>query len=191
MSAPWVVGAAYVLVGAATLLSSGARRRGAGLGTWLLEAALWPFFLPVRMATPPPVARAARGPYAARLAALASALAEALDDPSAAGLLARPRAELEEGVRRLVREAERLEALERAIEGALEAARPRLVALRTRGEAQLGERLRLMEEVVAQLTVLRFVDLSAPDGAREERVRVESLLVQLDALVAMGTPAES
>lgn len=186
-----MVGVAYVLVAAAALLSSGARRRAGGVVSWLIEAALWPFFLPTRLAPAPASTPAPRGPYAERLAALAHALAEALDDPSAAGLLARPRAELEEGVRRLVREAERLEALERAIEGALEAARPRLLALRTRGEAQLGERLRLMEEVVAQLTVLRFVDLSAPDGAREERVRVESLLVQLDALVAMGTPAES
>jgi hypothetical protein len=191
VTASWVVGVAYVLVAAATLLGSGARRRTAGVASWLVEAALWPFFLPARMAPPSPSVRATRGPYAERLGALSHALAEALDDPSAAGLLARPRAELEEGVRRLVHEAERLEALERAIEGALEAARPRLVALRTRGEAQLGERLRLMEEVVAQLTVLRFVDLSAPDGAREERLRVESLLVQLDALVAMGTPAES
>lgn len=190
MSAPVVVGAAYALVCAATLWASQARRGAVGAGVWLLEAALWPFFLPARLGQATPAVRAVEGPYAQRLEALSRALTEALDDPAATGLLARPRAELEDGLQRLVHEAARLAALERAIEGALEAARPRLVALRTRAEAQLGERLRLMEEVVAQLTVLRFVDLSAPDGAREERQRVESLLVQLDALVAMGTPAE-
>lgn len=193
MSPLALVGGAYALMAGVSLVI--AARRGAAVGSLrgaqaaLLIAVLWPLLLPGLVAEPAPIVREAtrpRGPHAERLVALERALTTALDDAPSAVLLARPRSEIEAGVRRLEVDARRLEALDAAIAGALPAARPRLEALRARAEAQLGERLQLLEAVAAQLTVLRFVDLSAPEGAREEEQRVESLLAQLDALVAMS-----
>ncbi len=190
MSPAALVGAAYALV--AVIAAGIAMRRRASVGAWsdarawALVGVLWPFLLPGLVAAPPAVSRPAQGPHAGRLAALSSALGVALDDPATAALLARPRAEIEDALQRLEQEARRLEALDRAIDGALPTARPRLEALRAKAEGQLAERLQLLEEVAAQLTVLRFVDLSAPEGARDEKLRVETLLAQLDALVELG-----
>lgn len=190
MSPALLIGICYAAValfaGVVALRGAATVGRWSGPPAWLMVAVLWPFLLPGLVATPAAVSSVGRGPYSERLAALSRALAAALDDRAAAGLLGRPRADVEDGVRRLEVEVRRLEELDAAIAAALPAAQPRLVALRARAEAQVVERVRLLEEVAAQLTVLRFVDLSAPDGAREEQQRVEALLVQLDALVSLG-----
>jgi len=167
-----------------------ARARQAALGSvsgppaWALIGALWPFLLPGATAAP---TRAGR--YATRLIALHRAMREALDDPTSARLLARPRTELEAALARLDEASARLADLDVAIAHALPVARPRLETLRDRADAALAERAALLEEVIAQLTVLRFADLSAEltanDALSRERERVEALLAQLDCL-ALG-----
>jgi hypothetical protein len=186
--APTIIVAVYLLLGAA------AAARALARGTsWPLAAVTllcWPFLLPAPQGGS---SREAPRPDtdAGRLTALESALENAWRDAAALGA-GRPaeRERIGRFVAHLRSLVARVEEMDRALATAAERVRGPLTQLRTRAAADVGEGLSLLEELVAQLTLLRFSGGPGGEAARHEKDHVEALLARIGALAEVSaTPA--
>lgn len=179
-------GAFLVVTGRASFLFG----RWAG---FLFAVALWPFVLPVVLA--PGVAvvprRTGRG---ALLDEGERRLRAALTEVDVSALLGPDhRGGLRSFVDRLRADDARLAELEQALADAPAAAAGSLEAVRARLSHRVEQGLLLIDELVAQLTVLRFVDLDVEDhgagecdaGAGDGRHQVEELLARMRELVQL------
>jgi hypothetical protein len=147
---------------------------------------LWPFILPTTLLSEPvrPAGPAPRhSARATRLEALAIAVDEAWaqGDPAASRERDVTRSFVEEQRRR----EDRLGALEDAIAGAAPSIRPRLELLRKDTEHELDNACVLLDEIVAQLTLLHFSGLVASDRSAGDRVHIEDLLARIEALASL------
>jgi hypothetical protein len=157
----------------------------------LLAVGLWPFLLPtllpgeavVRPALPSP-----EGGYGPRLDALACQLQDGWARAGAAATAERERRRVEGFLQRLRASAARLAELEAALPSAPERVRLKLGELRARTANELEQGLGLLEELLAQLTLLRFVGLGEDHGATAERDHVEELLARIESLAELNRP---
>lgn len=133
----------------------------------------WPFLLPVFAEAPSPPVRQ----RPARVAAILSGLALALPDPGA-----RERQVLEGFLERITDGALRLEEIRRAQAQAIGPARGKLERLSEALDQELSRRLVLAEDLVGELTVLRFASSLGNARAEDELVRVERMLVDVEAM---------
>jgi hypothetical protein len=78
--------------------------------------------------------------------------------------------------------------MEAALAGAPASVRERLTRLYEHSVAELELSLGLVEELAAQLTLLRFADLGNPAAVRVERGHVEELLLRIEALAEASQP---
>ncbi len=151
------------------------RSRAPSAGEVAAMVALWPFLVPIVFFASAPSRDSDR---AARLSRLAEELDDAWRHVDLSG------AEVMRAyVRRLeVAEARRAE-VARAAEGAREGLAERLEPIARKATAEVDDGLALLEETLAQLTVLRFV--RGADADEDTRTRVEDVLAQMEALVAI------
>ncbi|MEQ8280868.1 MAG: hypothetical protein RMA76_35835 [Deltaproteobacteria bacterium] len=164
----------YLVVGcgaAAALV----RRRRASVAEVVVMVVLWPFLVPVVffVSTPPASDRSGR------LTAIAVELDEAWRHVDLGG------AEVMRAyVRRLlVAEARRAE-VARAAHDARPTLLERLAPIEERAAVEVDDGLALLEETLAQLTVLRFV---RTDDDEASRARVEDVLAQMEAMSSCWT----
>jgi hypothetical protein len=161
------------------MLSRSEQHKG-GRSMALLAIPLWPFLLPMMMpgeAQVPVVGGS--GPHSARIDDLALRLRDSWTRSGATE--ERERRLLEGFVQRLRDSAGRLQELDRAIPTALPSVGGKLQELRRAEEAELEQSLSLLEEVVAHLTLLRFVGPNRT-GSRFEQVKIEDLLLRIESL---------
>ncbi len=187
MSAPALVLAGYAAVG--LLVGIGVAARGvpiAGLtrvSSAFVAAALWPFVVPTLLP-----ARSGEDGHAIargdRLADVASRLRESWSRVPSAD--SRGRSLLDSFVERLRAEERRIEEMESALAHAPERVRERLARLRDATRADVDQGIALLEELDAQLTLLRF---SGESGTRSERAHVQDLLAQIEAVVEVSGAA--
>ncbi len=134
----------------------------------VLVVILWPFLLPATLFAEP-----LEAPASDRVASLAGKVLELLPphDPQRAVVAA-----FSDQLRATER---RLGELDRAIEDAPRSIRGALDNLRSEARDRLDAGCALLDEIAAQLTLLRFVDDHSRES--EERQNVEALLSQLAA----------
>lgn len=187
MSAPAYILIGYALIGLAVGLAVGVRgipvgglARGSSA---IVAAALWPFVAPTLLP-----ARAGEDPRAIgrgdRLAEIASRLRDdwsRVPSPDPRG-----RSLLDSFVERLRAEESRIAEMESALAHAPASVLDRLARLRDATRAEVDQGIALLEELDAQLTLLRF---SGEAGTRSERARVQDLLAQIEAVVEVSGAA--
>jgi hypothetical protein len=67
----------------------------------------------------------------------------------------------------------------------------RLSRLHEHAVAELEHSIGLVEDLTAQLTLLRFSDLGNPSAARVERSHIEELLLRIETLAEVSQPVET
>jgi hypothetical protein len=102
----------------------------------------------------------------------------------------RERLVLDGFVSRLRANDQRLGDLEAAIREAPPSVRERLVRLRDVTGAEIDQGVGVLEELAAQLTLLRFADLGEPSIAKAERDHIEDLLARIEALAEVSPAGE-
>ncbi len=156
------------------------------LASSLLMVVLWPFLVPTLLSAEPVhvprVTPDGAGPMAERIEALARHSREA-----AAGRAERPI--LEAFLERLRRLERSLRDMDQAIRAAPQSVRPKLEALRARSCDKLTQDAELLEELIAQLTVLRFAEMSEFEAGEMDESRILGLLSQIKALVELNAEA--
>lgn len=174
----WIIVIAYLTVGcgAAAAVVVQKVRIGSlgGAPAALVVLVLWPFMLPTAfLAEPLPPPRGA-----GRIEALtAEVLAHyGSGDPQ--------RRVVEVFAQRLTHAERRVAELDAAITSAPASVRDELTAMRSDTSGRLDAGCALLEEIGAQLTLLRFVDES--EGESSERENVEALLSQVEALTTVA-----
>ncbi len=197
MTALWVL-KAYAVLGALAALAVLVRGTGSlrtRAGQALLTGALWPFMLPVLL-SPGEAAGCAttdtRSERSRRLDEVAARLEEcwrqAAVDSAWASEQAREHQILERFVARLRAQERRLKEMEVALAAAPASVKERLQRLYEGAAAELEHSIGLVEDLSAQLTLLRFANLSNPMAARVERGHVEELLARIEALAEASQP---
>jgi hypothetical protein len=101
----------------------------------------------------------------------------------------RERALIEGFLAKLSRQDVRLAELEQTIDSAAISIKPRLVSLRDSTVKDIEDGLALLEEMVAQLTLLRFEELAERAGEGGERDHVEGLLARIEAMASLTRAA--
>ncbi|HYO73861.1 MAG TPA: hypothetical protein VEU33_48120 [Archangium sp.] len=81
--------------------------------------------------------------------------------------------------------------MEAALTSAPASVKERLIRLYEHSAAELEHSIGLVEELTAQLTLLRFSGLGHPSAARVERGHIEELLLRIEALAEASHPASS
>jgi len=191
-----VVIVAYLVVGCFAAIVVVVRQAPSGLGrapTVLLSLVLWPFVLPLSFtpeAAVPVGGPAHRSARAARLDEVARRLEQgwARAGHAAQATGGRERVGLEGFLSRLRASDRRLGELEEEIAQSPPSVRERLVRLRETTGVEIDQGISLLEELAAQLTLLRFADLGEPTAAKVERDHIEDLLARIEALA--GPPPE-
>jgi len=182
MSAHVLLGG-YVAIGVAAAIH--ARIRGAPALQTASMIALWPFLLPALNG--PRTTPAQTSTDGARLAALEKSLEAAWAEVAALGAgRATERERMGRFVSHLRTQVARLEEMDRALTNAADRLRGPLAQLRARTAAEVGEGLVLLEELVAQLTLLRFTGGPGGEAARHEKDHVEALLARIGALAEVS-----
>lgn len=150
--------------------------RAAGAGVTLV---LWPFVLPLAF-------QSAALPGGGRGAALdvlgqkvLSAI-RALETGAGYGEASR----VDALVQRLKEADRRVAELDEALRACPPLARERLTQLRTESSLEVDRGTALLEDLAAQLLVLRFAPAGSREAAQAERLRVEELLASVEALTA-------
>lgn len=170
----------YFVIGcgaAASLLGSRpARGPLAGIVGIVLMLVFWPFLFPVAFLADTKNAHGDSS-RSVRLRGLASALHDAWNDDD------RARDVVERYIEGLSTSERRLRDLQAAIDEAPDRIKARLEKLRDRLRDQVDGGLDLLEELTAQLTLLRFAQSS--DDAEEDRSGVEDLLERMAALAQL------
>jgi hypothetical protein len=177
----------YVLVGvgaALVVIRSGTRIGTTnGAGAALIMLVFWPFLLPGVVAAQQNLSRwVTRGETPSereqRIDALAGKLSMLF---VSAGGDARERMVLDAFMTKVRLGERRLAEMESTMQNAPSSVIPRLEAIANDAEHDLEESVRLLEEIVAQMTVLRFTELADSEEARAERERVEDMLLRIEA----------
>lgn len=199
MTALWIL-EAYVVLGAASALLVLVRRGGGAFQARVSQAlaalVLWPFVLPVLLA-PGQAARCTvtvgRSERARRLDEVAGRLEECWRQASVESAWAaeqgREHQVLDRFILRLRSQQRRIEEMEAALAAAPGSVRERLARLHEHAVAELEHSISLVEDLAAQLTLLRFSDLGNPSAARVERSHIEELLLRIEALAEASQPA--
>ena len=195
---PYLIAASYLAAGAGTSIWVLAKHGPSGtLGrtsTAGLALVLWPFLLPVLAGSggegEGEAAAAAAPPPPDRLTEIADRLRKDLARSRASFDEAagdeRGRRLVERFVERLRAEQARLVEMEGALADARPTVRPRLLALRDGTRAELDRGIAVLEEMAAQLTLLRFSDAREGAAARAERTHIEDLLASIEAVVEVS-----
>jgi hypothetical protein len=159
--------------------------------TAAVTVVLWPFVLPLAVMSEAPVRLdgvAAKSERAQRLDAVARRLEEGWARAGGAALATegRERLGLERFLSRLRASERRLAEMEEAIRDSPASVQERLVRLRDATGAEIDQGVSLLEELAAQLTLLRFADMGDPSIARAERDHIEDLLARIEALAEVS-----
>jgi hypothetical protein len=171
----------YVIIGCGAAIAIVVQERAPAKA--LLMLALWPFLLPARLAADP--AGAVTGTARARrLEAVARSLSEAWDRSGRAAT--RERAVIDAFIEKLKRSETRLVELESAIATAAPSIRPKLEKLKESTAGEIDAGVAILDEIVAQLTLLRFAGLASREGAAHERDHVEGLLARIEAMATLS-----
>jgi hypothetical protein len=198
MTALWIL-EAYVLLGAMSAVLVLGRRSGGALparaGQALGALVLWPFMLPLLLA---PEAAAGgevkqgRSERARRLDEVAGRLEEcwrqAAVERAWANEQGREHQLMDRFIARLRSQQGRLEEMETALAAAPASVKERLARLHEHATAELEHSIGLVEDLAAQLTLLRFSDLGNPSAARMEQGHIEELLLRIEALAEASQP---
>jgi hypothetical protein len=193
---------AYAALGLVAAVVAFARQRGGSLpsllGQALLALILWPFLLPVLLApgdTPLQPASGLRSERARRLDEVTRRLEEcwrqAAVESTWAAEQAREHRLLDGFISRLRAQERRLVEMESALASAPASVKERLIRLYEHAVAELENSIGLVEELAAQLTLLRFSNLGNPSAARVERGHIEELLLRIEALAEASQPGGS
>ncbi|MGC4114622.1 MAG: hypothetical protein QM765_08430 [Myxococcales bacterium] len=195
-----VVIVAYLVIGCFSAIVVLVRQAPApsGLGrgpTGLLAVLLWPFMLPLAFApeaaVPVDAPTSRKTDRAARLDAVARRLEQGwakAGGTAAAAAEGRERTVLEGFLARLRANDRRLAEMDEAIGQSPASVRERLQRLRDATLAEIDQGIALLEELAAQLTLLRFSDLGEPSTAKVERDHIEDLLARIEALAQPPQP---
>jgi hypothetical protein len=190
---------AYAVLGAVAAACAFVQKRGDALadrlGQALLALALWPFLLPVLLSPADAGLRPERGHQserARRLEEVTERLEEcwrqAAVESSWAAEQAREHRLLDGFVARLRTQEKRLLEMEAALARAPASVKERLTRLYEHAAAELEHSIGLVEELAAQLTLLRFSGLGNPSATRVERGHIEELLLRIEALAEASQP---
>lgn len=175
----------YLLVGIAC--TAWALRLGQPRAIVLAMPVAWPFLGPTLRA---PSAAPSRSTDAARLQKLEAALEAAWTQAASLGA-GRPaeRERIGRFVAHLGGQILKVEEMDLALRDAADRLRGPLAQLRARAAADVAEGLALLEELVAQLTLLRFAGGPGGEAARHEKDHVEALLARIGALAEVSSAA--
>jgi hypothetical protein len=177
-----ILSSLYVVIGIVAALI--ARRQRMQLINALLTALLWPFLLPTLVQATEVPRPKADSPRLSRLESAARTLREAWakGEPTwSAGPKERDR--LEAFIVRLQAIESRLSEIDAAMQRGPVSLRERLERVRDRSLEELEQGLVLLEELGAQLTLLRFANVEAS----AERAHLEALLTRVGALAEVST----
>lgn len=197
-----VILSVYAVLGTVAAACALVQKRGSSLGDRLGQAllalALWPFLLPVLLSpgdatrSPEPGHRSER---ARRLEEVTGRLEEcwrqAAVESAWAAEQAREHRLLDGFVGRLRAQEKRLLEMEAALASAPASVKERLTRLYEHSTAEMEHSIGLVEELTAQLTLLRFSGLGNPSAARVERGHIEELLLRIEALAEASQPGAS
>jgi len=197
-----VILTAYAVLGAVAAVCAFVQKRGSPLserlGQALLALVLWPFLLPVMLSPANASLRPERGAQserARRLDEVTGRLEECWRQAAVESLWAAEQARehrlLDGFVGRLRTQEKRLLEMEAALATAPASVKERLTRLYEHAAAELEHSIGLVEELTAQLTLLRFSGLGNPSAARVERGHIEELLLRIEALAEASQPAPS
>jgi hypothetical protein len=192
----------YAVLGGVAAACAFVQKRGNALadrlGQALLTLVLWPFLLPVLLSPGNASLRPERGNQserARRLDDVTGRLEEcwrqAAVESSWAADQAREHRLLDGFVGRLRAQEKRLLEMEAALASAPASVKERLTRLYEHSTAELEHSIGLVEELTAQLTLLRFSGLGNPSAARVERGHIEELLLRIEALAEASQPGPS
>jgi hypothetical protein len=194
-----VILAFYGAVGAVAAVGVLARRRGESvpsrLGQALLALGLWPFLLPVLLAPGEAPVRAGDTAESERTRRLEEAVGrleaswrQVAVESTWAAEPAREHRLLEGFTARLRAQERRLREMEEALATAPASVKERLTRLYEHAGRELEHGIGLVEELSAQLTLLRFADLGNPSAGRVERRHIEELLLRIESLAEASQP---
>ena len=198
MTALWIL-EAYVALGVVSAVIVLVRRGGGSIRTRgsqaLAALVLWPFMLPVALAPLQDAGCAVkqgRSERDRRLDEVSRRLEECWRQASRESAWAaeqgREHQVLDRFIARLRSQQRRIEEMEAALATAPESVKERLARLREHAAAELEHSISLVEDLAAQLTLLRFSDLGNPSAARVERGHIEELLLRIEALAEASQP---
>jgi hypothetical protein len=197
MTALWIL-KVYAVLGAVAALAVLVRGPGSPrgrVGQALLTLALWPFMLPVLLSPGEAAGCAAAGTRSERsrrldevAARLEECWRQAALESAWASEQAREHQILERFIARLRAQERRLKEMEVALAAAPGSVKERLQRLYESASAELEHSIGLVEDLSAQLTLLRFANLSNPAAARVERGHIEELLARIEALAEASQP---
>ncbi|HYO70720.1 MAG TPA: hypothetical protein VEU33_32035 [Archangium sp.] len=196
-----VILTAYVVLGAVAAGCAFVQKRGSALAERLAQAllalALWPFLLPVLLSPGDGALRVERGHQSARARRLDEVTGrleecwrQAAVESTWAAEQAREHRLLDGFVARLRTQERRLLEMEAALATAPASVKERLTRLYEHAAAELEHSIGLVEELAAQLTLLRFSGLGNP-STRVERGHIEELLLRIEALAEASQPGPS
>lgn len=178
-----------------TFLQKRGTSLGEAMGQAVLALVLWPFLLPVLLAQAGPSlqpVKAAQSDRARRLEEVTRRLEECWRHASAENTWAAEQARehrlLDGFVSRLRAQERRLLEMEEALTQAPESVKERLTRLYEHSASELAHSIGLVEELAAQLTLLRFSGLGNPSAVRVERGHIEELLLRIEALAEASQP---
>jgi hypothetical protein len=194
MTTAQVIFGLHVVIGAGAGVWVIAERRAVGglrgPSAALLMVVFWPFFLPMSLLAETELARVL-GPQASdrarRIEGVAAMLAEAWSKTDAGQ--SRERAVTEGFVDKLRRQEARRVELESTASTASVSIRPQLEKLIALAALEIDQGLELLEEMTAQLTLLRFAGIASGDESSGDKDRVLGLLARIEALANMSNPA--
>jgi hypothetical protein len=200
MTALWIL-KAYAVLGLASALLVLVRRGGGALparaGQAVMTLLLWPFTLPVLLSPEQAaggVATEGRSERSRRLDEVAGRFEEGWRQVSRDSKWAteqgREHQLLDRFILRLRSQQRRIEEMEATLATAPASVKERLSRLHEQAVAELENSIGLVEDLTAQLTLLRFSDLGNP-SARVERSHIEELLLRIEALAEASQPLES
>jgi hypothetical protein len=181
MSASAIVIAVYVVIGAGAAIAIFHRDPRPTVRP-LLMFVLWPFLLPATFLVEP-----ALGGRGKKLEALREEIRIALARADRSD--AHAQRIVETFVERALIEARSVAELDAAIASAPLSVRDRLEELRDRSVHRIDAAAAMLEEMLAQLTLLRFAELDAKSGD-DERRKIEDLVARIEALANLASDAE-
>jgi hypothetical protein len=193
---------AYAVLGVVSAVLVLVRRGGGPLHARVAQAlstlVLWPFMLPVLLSpggNDECVVREDRSERARRLEEVTRRLEECWRQAAAESTWAAEQARehqiLDRFITRLRAQERRLKEMEVALAAAPVSVKERLARLYEHAVGELDHSIGLVEDLAAQLTLLRFSDLGNPSAARVERGHIEELLLRIEALAEASQPTGS
>ena len=201
MTALVILGVYGVLGLAAAIWTLVRRREGTpaqGVGQAVLTLVLWPFLLPVLLSADTAPLRPVRGQQSSRSRRLEEAMErleecwkQAAVENAWAADQAREHRLLDGFLGRLRLQERRLVEMEAVLERAPASVKERLTKLYAHAAAELEHSIGLVEELAAQLTLLRFSGLGNPSSVRVERGHIEDLLLRIESLAEASQPEAS